>query len=102
MIDQLLGGTSVLTAVSAIGIYFWLVFRRPRILRLFSSLGLFLTGLALFQGPALLAVADGSVNVRLAVAVLILAVIAQVSAALKSRPVWTGEDRRTEAGADGR
>jgi glucose dehydrogenase len=101
MIDQLLGGASVLTAVSAIGIYFWLVFRRPRILRLFSSLGLFLTGLALFQGPALLAVAD-SVNVRLAVAVLILAVIAQVSAALKSRPVWTGEDRRTEAVADGR
>jgi uncharacterized transporter YbjL len=96
MIDLLLGGASSLAAVTAVGVYFWLLFRRPSTIRLFSNFGLFLTGLGLFQGPMILASADGEVGVRLAVSCLVLAVVSQLTAALQTRSVWRGEDRRAE------
>ena len=58
---------------------------------------LFLTGLALFQGPSILSATDGDLNVRIAVVALILAVVFQIGSLLRTRPSWTGADRRSEA-----
>jgi len=95
-VDEVLGGACLVAAVAALAVYLWLVIRRAQIIRLMTGLGLFLTGLALFQGPAVLEAAPG-VNVRLALAALILAVAAQIAALLRTRPAWTGVERRNEA-----
>lgn len=92
--EQMLGWASLIAALAAIGVYVWLVARRAQVLRLLTSLGLFLTGLALFQGPNILAKTDGDMNVRLALAALIAATAVQIVAAVRTRPAWTGEDRR--------
>lgn len=92
--EQMLGWASLIAALAAIGVYVWLVARRAKVLRLLTSLGLFLTGLALFQGPNILARTDGDMNVRLALAALIAATAVQIVAAVRTRPAWTGEDRR--------
>ena len=96
MMDQILGWASLAAALVAVGIYVWLVASRARMIRLMTSFGLFLTGLALFQGPNILARTEGDLNVRLAIGVLIIAVVVQTIAALRTRPAWTGVDRRAE------
>ncbi|WP_122464541.1 hypothetical protein [Brevundimonas lutea] len=95
---SLLGALCLAAAVAALACYAWLVIRRPRLIRLFTGLGLFLTGLALFQGPSILAQTEGDLNVRLAVVALIAAVAVQIAAALRTRPSWTGEERRAAVG----
>lgn len=92
--DTVLGGLCLAAAVAAVGVYVWLVVTRARMIRLLTSLGLFLTGLALFQGPNLLARTEGELSLRLAVVSLILAVGAQIAAALRTRPSWSGVERR--------
>jgi hypothetical protein len=94
IVEQMLGWSCLVAAVGAIGVYVWLVVRRAQMIRLLTSLGLFLTGLALFQGPNILARTDGDVNVRLAIAALVIAVAVQIVAALRTRPNWSGVDRR--------
>jgi O-antigen ligase len=63
------------------------------------GLGLFLTGLALFQGPSILSATVGDLNVRIAVVCLILAVVVQIGSLLRTRPSWTGTERRSETGS---
>ena len=94
ILDQILGWASLASALSAVGVYVYLVASRARIIRLMTCLGMFLTGLALFQGPNILAKTEGDLNVRLAIGMLILAVGVQIVAALRTRPAWTGVDRR--------
>ena len=94
-----LGWLSLACAVGAIAVYFFLVFRRPRLIRLFNGLGLLLTGLALFQAPSILRDTAGAPNVTVAILLLNLAVIAQAYAGLRHRGGWDGVDRR--AGWDG-
>jgi uncharacterized membrane protein len=85
-------------AVAALSVYLWMVVRRAQMIRLLTGLGLFLTGLALFQGPSILSATDGDLNVRIAVVCLILAVVVQIGSLLRTRPSWTGTERRSEAG----
>lgn len=99
MLDQILGWACLAAALSAVGVYVWLVASRARMIRLMTCLGLFLTGLALFQGPNILARTEGELNVRLAIGVLILSVGVQIVAALRTRPRWSGVDRRAGAAA---
>lgn len=99
IVDQALGWASLAAAMVAVGVYIWLVVSRARMIRLMTGLGLFLTGLALFQGPNILARAEGELNVRLAIGALILAVGVQIVAALRTRPSWTGLERRGTASA---
>lgn len=94
IIEQFLGWTCLAAAMAAIGVYVWLVVKRAQLIRLFTGMGVFLTGLALFQGPNVLALTDGDLNVRLALGALILAVGVQIAAALRTRPAWTGGERR--------
>src|SRR5690606_4850047 len=68
---------SLACAVGALAVYAVMVSRQPRMVRLFNGLGLFLTGLALFQGPAILRETGPGTNVFLAILLLNLAVIAQ-------------------------
>ncbi len=94
IVEQVLGWVCLAAALAAVGVYVWLVVRRAQLIRLFTGLGLFLTGLALFQGPNILARTEGDVNVKLALAALVLAVGVQIAAALRTRSVWSGVDRR--------
>lgn len=96
IVDQILGWVCLAAAIGAVGVYLFLIISRVRMIRLMTCLGLFLTGLALFQGPNILAQTEGDVNVRLAIAVLLLAVSVQIVAALRTRPAWTGVDRRAD------
>jgi intracellular septation protein A len=98
MIDQALGTASLVAAVAALSVYLWIVVRRAQMIRLLTGLGLFLTGLALFQGPSILSATKGDLNVRIAVVCLILAVVVQIGSLLRTRPSWTGTERRSEAG----
>lgn len=92
--DAILGAACLIAAVAALAVYLWLVVRRAQLIRLMTGLGLFLTGLALFQGPTILAATPG-MNVRLALVALLLAVAAQIAALLRTRPAWSGVERRT-------
>jgi hypothetical protein len=92
--DQALGWICLAAAVAALGVYLWIIVIRSKLIRLMTGLGLFLTGLALFQGPDILA-ATRSLNVRLALGCLVLAVIVQIAALLRTRPSWSGAERRT-------
>ncbi len=94
---SLLGALCLAAAVAALVCYAWLVFSRPRLIRLFTGFGLFLTGLALFQGPSILVQTSGDTNVRMAIMALIAAVGVQIVAALRTRPAWSGEERRAAA-----
>ena len=96
MLDQILGWACLAAALSSVGVYVFLIASRARMIRLMTCLGLFLTGLALFQGPNILAQTEGDLNVRLAIGVLIVAVAVQTVAALRTRPRWSGVDRRAE------
>ena len=96
--DAVLSAACLVAAVGAIGVYAWLVIARARLIRLMTGLGLFLTGLALFQGPHILSRTEGETNVRLALGALIVAVAVQIVALLRTRPVWGGVERRTAAG----
>jgi hypothetical protein len=93
-LDAVLGPACLLAAVASVAVYLWLLVRRSAMIRLMTSLGLFLTGLALFQGPNILAQTPEDANVRLAMAALLLAVGVQLVAALRTRPAWSGVDRR--------
>jgi len=94
IIEQAIGWACLAGAVGAIGVYVWLIVRRVHAIRLATNLGLFFTGLALFQGPNILARTDGDVLVQMAVGALLVSVIIQMVAALRTRPVWSGEERR--------
>jgi hypothetical protein len=97
----LLGWASTIAAVAAIAVYFYVVLRRPRLIRFLNGLGLFLTGLALFQGATIIRLgvdAGQSANIAAAVTLLILAVAFQAWAALRNRTAWDGVDRRGGAG----
>jgi hypothetical protein len=89
---------SLACAVGALAVYAVMVSRQPRMVRLFNGLGLFLTGLALFQGPAILRETGPGTNVFLAILLLNLAVIAQAYAVLRNRTAWDGVDRRNTPG----
>lgn len=94
IVDQILGWACLAAALSAVAVYVFLIASRARMIRLMTCLGLFLTGLALFQAPNILSQTEGDLNVRLALGVLVLAVAVQSVAALRTRPAWTGVDRR--------
>ena len=89
---------SLACAVGALGVYAYMVARGPRVIRLFNGMGLFLTGLALFQGPAILRETGPGTNVFIAILLLNLAVIAQAYAVLRNRTAWDGIDRRNTPG----
>jgi len=89
---------SLACAVGALAVYAYMVSRQPRVVRLFNGLGLFLTGLALFQGPAILRETGPGTNVFVAILLLNLAVIAQAYAVLRNRTAWDGVDRRQTPG----
>lgn len=92
---------SGLTALAAIGVYFYVLARRPQWVRLLNGSGLFFTGLALTQVAVLLpgAAARGALfTIAVTVALLIAAVLAQSWSALQNRRAWDGVERR--AGAD--
>ena len=93
-----LGWLSLACALGAMAIYVYMVARGPRLIRLFNGLGLFLTGLALFQGPAILRETGPGANVFMAILFLNLAVIAQAYAVLRNRTAWDGVDRRQTPG----
>ena len=96
-----LSWASHLTALVAVGVYFYVLARRPQWVRLLNGSGLFFTGVALTQVAALLpgAAAQGALNtIAVTVALLIAAVLAQSWSALQNRRAWDGEERR--AGAD--
>lgn len=93
-----LGWLSLLCAVGALAVYAYMVSRQPRMIRLFNGLGLFLTGLALFQGPAILRETGPGTNVFIAILLLNLAVITQAYAVLRNRTAWDGVDRRNAPG----
>ena len=93
-----LGWLSLICAVGALAVYAYMVSRQPRMIRLFNGLGLFLTGLALFEGPAILRETEFETNVFIAVLLLNLAVIAQAYAVLRNRTAWDGVDRRDTPG----
>ena len=89
---------SGLTALAAIGVYFFVLARRPQWIRLLNGSGLFFTGLALAQVAVLLprAAAQGALStIAVTVALLIAAVVAQSWSALRNRRSWDGIDRRT-------
>ena len=92
--DAALGGAAVVAAIAALLTYGWLLVRRFQMIRLLTGLGLFLTGLALFQAPKMLTLSDGDAQVRLAIGALILAVVAQMASSLRTRPEWNGAERR--------
>jgi uncharacterized protein involved in exopolysaccharide biosynthesis len=91
--DQALEWICLAAAVAALGVYLWIVAIRSKLIRLMTGLGFFLTGVALFQAPEILA-ATTSLNVRLALGCLVLAVVAQIAALLRTRPSWSGAERR--------
>jgi hypothetical protein len=93
--DQVLSWVCLIAAVASVGVYFWLIATRVRMIRLMTNMALFLTGLALFQGPNLLIRTEGELSIRLAVLSLILAVGVQIIAAFRTRPSWSGVDRRS-------
>ncbi|WGM48586.1 hypothetical protein KOAAANKH_03488 [Brevundimonas sp. NIBR10] len=93
--DALLSGAAVVAAIAALLTYGWLLVRRFQMIRLLTGLGLFLTGLALFQAPRMLTLSDGDALIRLAVTALIVAVVAQIASSLRTRPQWNGAERRT-------
>jgi hypothetical protein len=99
-----LGWISYLGAAVAVVVYFAVLLRRPQWVRLMNGSGLFFTGVALTQAPALLNRPDvfGGAAFPLAVLVvlLLLAVVAQAAAALRNRQAWDGVDRRGSAGGD--
>jgi hypothetical protein len=92
-VDQALGWVCLAAAVAALGVYLWIVVIRSKLIRLMTGLGLFLTGLALFQAPEILAVTP-ALNVRLALGCLVLAVVVQIVALFRTRPSWSGAERR--------
>ena len=92
--DAALGGAAVVAAIAALLTYGGLLVRRFQMIRLLTGLGLFLTGLALFQAPRMLTLSDGDPQVRLAIGALIVAVIAQIASSLRTRPEWNGAERR--------
>ncbi|CAN5357886.1 hypothetical protein BH10PSE1_BH10PSE1_18970 [soil metagenome] len=94
-IDPLLGGAAVVAAIAAMATYVFLLIRRFQLIRLLTGLGLFLTGLALFQAPRILGLSTGDPQVRLAIGVLILAVVVQMVSSLRTRPEWNGAERRS-------
>jgi RsiW-degrading membrane proteinase PrsW (M82 family) len=91
---------SGLAALFAIGVYFYVLAKRPQWVRLVNGSGLFFTGAALTQVAVLLpgAAAQGALfTVAVTVALLIAAVLAQSWSALQNRRAWDGVDRRTDA-----
>jgi hypothetical protein len=91
---------SGLTALAAVGVYFYVLARRPKWVRLVNGSGLFFTGLALSQVAHLLpgAAARGVLFTNaVAAALLIAAVLAQSWSALQNRRAWDGIDRRSSA-----
>gem|GEM_PF-1285119 len=92
---QALGWLGVAFAVAAVIVYFVVLLQRPGWPRLLNGSGLFFSGLALSQAPFLLNPGeDRALNAACAVTFLILAVIAQATAALRNRKSWDGQDRR--------
>ena len=82
--------------------YFWVWFRRPNAIRLFSNAGLFLTSFALACLPPILRGDPDSERFGFyALASLLLAVLAQLAAGLRERrrrgQQWDGVDRRGDA-----
>ena len=86
-------------AAFALIVYFAVLLRRPRWVRLLNGSGLFFSGVALTQAPTILNRA-GFANVgdatALLTALMLAAVIAQAAAALRNRAAWDGVDRRAE------
>ncbi|OYX36473.1 MAG: hypothetical protein B7Y99_01710 [Caulobacterales bacterium 32-69-10] len=85
------------SALGALGVYFYVVARRPQWIRLLNGSGLFFTGVALSLIAALLprAAELGALNtIAVTVALLIASVAAQSWAALRNRKAWDGVERR--------
>ena len=91
---------SGLAALGAIVVYFYVLARRPRWVRLVNGSGLFFTGAALSQVAVLLprAPAQGGLfTIAVTVALLIAAVVAQSWGAMRNRRAWDGVERRAGA-----
>ncbi len=88
---------SGLSAIGALGVYFYVVAKRPQWIRLLNGSGLFFTGVALSLIAAMLprAAEVGALNtIAVTVALLIAAVAVQSWAALRNRKAWDGVERR--------
>jgi hypothetical protein len=94
---------SGLSAVVALGVYVYVVARRPQWIRLLNGSGLLFTGIALILIAALLPGAAGLgslFTIAVTVALLIASVLVQSWAALRNRKAWDGVDRRRPGDAD--
>ncbi len=92
-----LSWASIAAGLAAFAVYFIVLLRRPRWIRLLNGSALFFTGIALTQLPLFLR--DGAegrawLNGVVAVGCLLLAVLVQSLAALRDRKSWDGADRR--------
>ena len=91
-----LGWAGLATGLAGLVVYVIVVLRQPEVVRMLNGSGLLLTSLALTQARTLVAAALGpaAFPVQAAVALLILAVIAQAAAGLRNRRAWDGVERR--------
>jgi hypothetical protein len=94
---------SGLCALVAVGIYFYVLARRPAWIRMLNGSSLVFTGVALSLIAATLprAAEQGALfTIAVTVALLIAAVVVQSWAALRNRKAWDGVDRRRPGDAD--
>ena len=91
-----LGWAGLAVGLAGLGVYVLVVLRQPEVVRMLNGSGLMLTSLALTQARPMIGAAEGSAAfpVQAAVVLLILAVLAQATAALRNRRAWDGLERR--------
>ena len=96
MSAQALGWAGLATGLAGLAGYILVILRQPQVVRMLNGSGLMLTSLALTQARAMIGAAEGptAFPVQAAVALLILAVLAQVAAGLRNRRAWDGMERR--------
>ena len=92
-------------ALVAVAVYVLVWVRRPNVIRLLNNSGLFFTGMGLVFIPLFMtrdaAGAGADRYATFSVVFLLLALAAQVLAALRERRAWDGLDRRERKEWDG-
>jgi hypothetical protein len=94
---EALGWIGLAVALTGVVVYVLVLLRRPHLVRILNGSGLLFSSLALSQAPIVLSHADGSdlFELEAMMILLIAAVVAQITAALRNRKAWDGVERRS-------
>jgi hypothetical protein len=105
MSEDLLSWLAYGGALAAVAVYVLVWVRRPNVIRLLNNSGLFFTGMGLVFIPLFMDRDSGGTSAdryaTFSVVFLLLALAAQVLAALRERRAWDGLDRRERRQWDG-